>query len=79
MKLDRDDIALIRSWLVEAGKIALDGFARAQVHYKADLTPATDVELRIEQYLMERIQGHFPGHQMLTEEQGLRAAAPALR
>ncbi|HSV86296.1 MAG TPA: inositol monophosphatase family protein [Levilinea sp.] len=71
MKLDAGDLAMIRSWLVEAGQIALDGFAQAQVHYKADHTPATDVELRIEQQLIKRIQTHFPGQQILTEEQGL--------
>jgi fructose-1,6-bisphosphatase/inositol monophosphatase family enzyme len=71
VKLNGNDFALIRSWLVEAGRIALAGLAQAQVYYKADHTPATDVELRIEQYLLERLKAHFPGYQTLTEEQGL--------
>jgi fructose-1,6-bisphosphatase/inositol monophosphatase family enzyme len=79
MKLDPQDTRMIQSWLEEAGQIALDGFARAQVHFKADRTPATDVELRMEQFLMERIQAHFPGHQMLTEEQGLQETGSSYR
>jgi myo-inositol-1(or 4)-monophosphatase len=71
MNLSLHDMAFIRSWLVEAGQIALEGFVDAQVHFKADHTPATDVELRIEQYLTGQIHQHFPGHQILAEEGGL--------
>jgi myo-inositol-1(or 4)-monophosphatase len=41
------------------------------VKFKSETDPVTEVDHRIEAFLLEEIQGHFPDHQIITEESGL--------
>ncbi len=70
MNLNAKQIEQVKSWLVEAGQIAMDGFASAKMHWKPDHTPVTDIEYRMESLLIERLRAHFPRHQIISEESG---------
>jgi len=70
MLLSRKDIAEIQGWLRQAGKIALQSQPSLTMTFKADHTPVTDAEIRIENTIIEKIRQKFPAHQVLTEEQG---------
>jgi len=61
-------IDLLRSWIMDAGKIALSQAAYRQVEFKADLTPVTQIDHQVETFLAERILKHYPGHGILAEE-----------
>ncbi len=75
MNLDPDQILQVKSWLVEAGQIALEGYAHARVRWKGDNTPVTDAEKRIEELIFSRLREHFPGQQILSEESGVVPAS----
>jgi myo-inositol-1(or 4)-monophosphatase len=74
MKLMHDDYSLVKSWMQTASHLALKYHAELRMHMKPDHTPVTDVEYRIEEMLIEKIQRAYPGHQILTEENGLLGA-----
>lgn len=67
-------IAELQAVLVQAGQIALQGRAGAQVGYKSDYTPFTDVELAMESLVISFLQSRFPGDQIVTEETGINGA-----
>lgn len=69
------DIHLIRHWAVEAGKIALSRPADQSVDLKSDLTPVTEMDRRLEAFLLEQIDRHYPGHGVLAEEGSSRAGS----
>ncbi len=77
MNLSAEQIEQVKSWLVEAGQIAMDGFASAKMHWKPDHTPVTDIEYRMESLIIERLREHFPGHQIISEESGKTEDAPS--
>lgn len=66
------NVALLCSWLEEAGGIALQHYRQVQtVELKLDGTPATAVDHAIEAFLLQRIADRYPTHQVLTEESGV--------
>jgi fructose-1,6-bisphosphatase/inositol monophosphatase family enzyme len=65
------NFTLIRSWLYEAGKIALKYRRSPQFRLKADGTLVTPVDLQIESFLINRIREHYPAHAILSEESGI--------
>ncbi len=70
LKLNPDQIEQVKSWLVEAGQIAMDGYASVETSWKPNQTPVTDVDYRVEALLTERIRNRFPGQQIISEESG---------
>src|SRR5215208_2752033 len=62
------DIDLIRDWLNEAGRMALSQWADRIVDIKADLTPVTQIDRQVENFLLERIERTYPSHGILAEE-----------
>lgn len=66
-----NDIDNIKHWMETAGKLAIAHQSQPRIHLKPDCTPVTDVEQRVEEMLIKRIQRNYPGHQILTEENGL--------
>lgn len=70
MLLTQKDITEIQGWLRQAGEIALQSQSSLKMTIKADHTPVTDAELRIENMIIEKIHQKFPDHKVLTEEQG---------
>lgn len=67
------DVALVRDWLNEAGQIALSQWADCIVDIKADLTPVTQIDRQVEDFLLERIERTYPGHGILAEEGSFRS------
>jgi myo-inositol-1(or 4)-monophosphatase len=66
------DAGLIGSWLKQAGRIALDKHDLAHtLDLKDDNTPATAVDHEVEEFLLEKIHAHHPGHQVVSEESGV--------
>jgi len=66
-------LADIRSVLVRAGDLALQQPAPMGYQLKADRTPFTQVELAIEEMIISFLQTSFPGHQVISEENGVGA------
>ncbi|MEK7328981.1 MAG: inositol monophosphatase, partial [Chloroflexota bacterium] len=58
----------VRSWLKEAGQIALNCFNQPQVDFKHDNSPVTQADRDIESLLVERIKKAYPDHGILAEE-----------
>lgn len=55
----------------EAGKIALRYYQTGvETHRKADATPVTVADRAAERFLREAIEGRYPGHAILGEEEG---------
>jgi myo-inositol-1(or 4)-monophosphatase len=71
MILTENDIIEIKSWMYEAGRIALQRQSSLKMRMKLDHTPVTDAEFQIENLFLEKIHARFPDHQILTEEQGI--------
>ncbi|MGH7273785.1 MAG: inositol monophosphatase family protein [Nitrospiria bacterium] len=67
------DVKLIRDWLKEAGQIALSQWADRIVDIKADLTPVTQIDRQVEDFLLEQIERTYPGHGILAEEGSIRS------
>ncbi len=47
-----------------------------QISKKGRINLVTEMDLRSEEILVEKIGHHFPGHQILAEEEGLRKGEP---
>jgi len=62
------DLERIRTWVTEAGKIALSGSADRSVELKQDHTPVTEIDRQVEAYLLGQITRQYPGHGVLAEE-----------
>ncbi|MCC6147628.1 MAG: inositol monophosphatase family protein [Anaerolineaceae bacterium] len=71
MQFSENDLTEIQGWLRQAGEIALRSQPTLHMTFKADHSPVTDAEFRIESLIVEKILEKFPSHQMLTEETGL--------
>ncbi len=63
-------ISEIQLILRRAGEKAISRRSQAQVQYKADHTPFTDVELDLEAEILPYLQEKFPEYQILSEENG---------
>jgi myo-inositol-1(or 4)-monophosphatase len=66
------NIEQLLQWLEEAGSVALAERSRGIVAFKGDATPTTPADRMVESLLRSRISEHFPDHQVLAEETGLR-------
>ncbi len=71
MLLTKNDVIEIQGWLRQAGEIALQSLSTLKFSFKADHSPVTDAEFRIENLFLEKISKKFPSHRVLTEEQGV--------
>ncbi len=70
MQITPSSLLEIEHWLREAGEFALAQQTSVQITMKRDHTPVTNAEFAIEKTLVNHLQEHFPGTQMLTEENG---------
>lgn len=66
------DINLLREWLNEAGRIALEQSANRAIEIKSDFTPVTQIDKQIESFFLEKITKHYPNHGVLAEEGSFR-------
>jgi len=67
-----DELAFAGELADEAGRIALSYFGgELAVKLKADRTPVTEADVRIEAMVRERVRERFPGDAVLGEEGGL--------
>lgn len=58
-----------RGLAFRAGKIILQGFGKAaDVKYKPDGSPVTDIDIQVNQIILESIHGRYPEHGLLGEE-----------
>jgi len=58
----------------EAGEILRSGFGKKlQVDFKGSIDLVTEIDHRAEKYLLDAIQGQFPGHHIVAEENGVLA------
>jgi myo-inositol-1(or 4)-monophosphatase len=58
-----------RELALDAGDAIRQGFGGTRrVTYKADGSPVTDVDIRVNQLVIDRIRGRYPGHAVLGEE-----------
>lgn len=81
MNLEPVDPDFLRSCLKDAGQLALNERARLLAELgrltmlnaavKADRSPVTEVDKRVEEFLIDRISRRYPDHQVLSEETGL--------
>ena len=72
------ELNLIRSWVLEAGRIALSRSANRSVNIKADFTPVTQIDRDIEDFLLEKITQNYPAHGVLAEEGSSRSGSDFL-
>jgi len=67
-------LSFARELALEAGRIIRQGFGVASdVKYKADDSPVTDIDARVNQVIIDRIGSKYPGHGVLGEEEDLGA------
>lgn len=65
------DVTQIRSWVAEAGQIALQYFGHADVQHKpSDHSPVTVADRAIERLLSDAIRAAYPDHGIVGEEYG---------
>lgn len=64
------DLKFLKTCLVEAGELALAQWGNVTASLKADLTPVTEVDRRVEEFVARRISAQYPGHIILSEEGG---------
>lgn len=75
------DLQFLRGCLKDAGHLAMEERARIlaalgqptmiQAAVKADRSPVTEVDHLVEDFLIDRVAGRYPGHQVLSEESGM--------
>src|SRR5437764_13452240 len=69
------DLALATDLAGLAADVAMEVFGREfEVHRKADLTPVTEADLRIERLIRDELARRSPGDAVLGEEGGLQRA-----
>lgn len=74
------DVAFAHELADRAADLAMEVFGRDfEVRRKADLTPVTEADVRIEQLARELVAARFPGDAMLGEEGGLGGPEGARR
>ncbi len=60
----------------DAGRILAERFGRAlTISNKGDIDLVTEADLASERFIIERIQTHYPRHQILAEESGTSTAS----
>ena len=64
------DINEIKKWVLAVGKIALSNQTCTSFAKKKDNSIITETDLRIEEYLIEKIMKRYPMHHILSEESG---------
>ena len=57
-----------RTWVEQAGHIAMDSFQTVAFEYKADRTFVTQVDRDIETLLVKNIRATYPSHHLIGEE-----------
>ncbi|MBI5267498.1 MAG: inositol monophosphatase [candidate division Zixibacteria bacterium] len=76
MLSNRDQLALYKrvcALAVEAGDLLKRGFSRrVAVSYKGRIDPVTEVDLASERFIVEKINGAYPDHDILTEEDTIK-------
>lgn len=73
--IDEAVIEQIKTWAVEAGKMATELQQNLTEHMKSDETPVTNADVQVEQFLVGKIRAAFPDHQVIAEESG-RVGSP---
>lgn len=69
-------LAFAAELAVAAGEIIRQGFCRVSViAVKADGSPVTDIDVRVNRLVAETIQRQYPGHGVRGEEQDLGTGA----
>ena len=72
-----EELAFAHELADAAGEIALSVFGGSfEVRQKADLSPVTEADLRIEAMIRERVHERFPNDGVLGEEGGTEAGSP---
>jgi fructose-1,6-bisphosphatase/inositol monophosphatase family enzyme len=67
------DPALIHTWMIEAGQMAVKYFKHGcKWHLKDNNTYVTEADRAVEAFLVEKIKTHYPDHAIIAEE-GSRA------
>lgn len=61
----------VKEWLENAGRLALKYFRNVEPSLKDNHTYVTEADLRVQDYLMERIQKAYPNAGVLAEERDL--------
>ncbi len=69
--LSQAEIQAVQAVLQQVGDVALAGQRNAQVAYKTDYTPVSNMDIEIERRVGEFLQHRFPGDAILGEENGL--------
>jgi fructose-1,6-bisphosphatase/inositol monophosphatase family enzyme len=64
------DPEFLKTCLIDAGKIALEQWGHVTASLKADLSPVTQVDRQVEDFLARRIAAQYPSHIILSEEGG---------
>jgi myo-inositol-1(or 4)-monophosphatase len=67
------DLDLVNDWLKEAGEIALSQRKSLKFSVKTDNSLVTDIDRLIEAFLIDNINRSYPGHQTISEEEGVLA------
>jgi fructose-1,6-bisphosphatase/inositol monophosphatase family enzyme len=67
------DLQLVKKWIRDAGELALELRAAANISIKSDNTIVTDVDHAVENWLLHKIAEHYPTHSILTEESDAQA------
>lgn len=63
----------------EAGRVLADRFGRVlQISNKGDIDLVTEADVAAERLIVERVQTHFPRHEILAEESGTTMARDAV-
>ena len=71
VEINQEMLTEIKSWVLQAGKIALSKQSKVKMHLKEDNSPVTDAEFEIENLIIEKIKKNFPGHAIISEEQAM--------
>lgn len=62
-------LAFSRELALEAGNVIRQGFGKTrEVAYKADGSPVTDIDIRVNQVVIDGIRSRYPAHGLLGEE-----------
>lgn len=59
------------SWVKESGKIMIAGFDNAKILKKGDIDSVTEIDYKIEDFLIKEINNQFPKDGIITEEHGV--------
>jgi myo-inositol-1(or 4)-monophosphatase len=78
--VSNEHLRFARELAFGAGKIILQGFGEAaDVKYKPDGSPVTDIDIRVNQIISESIHSRYPEHGLLGEELGFGTGFESFR